>query len=28
MAAEQIAQGLESHDAENPMGLLKYAYGI
>jgi Fe-S oxidoreductase len=28
MAAEQIAQGLEGHDAENPMGLLKLAYGI
>jgi Fe-S oxidoreductase len=28
MAAEQIAQGLEGHDAENPMGLLKHAYGI
>jgi glycerol-3-phosphate dehydrogenase subunit C len=28
MAAEQIAQGLEGSDAENPMGLLKHAYGI
>jgi Fe-S oxidoreductase len=28
MAAEQIAQGLDGHDAENPMGLLKHAYGI
>jgi glycerol-3-phosphate dehydrogenase subunit C len=28
MAAEQIAQGLEGHGAENPMGLLKKAYGI
>jgi glycerol-3-phosphate dehydrogenase subunit C len=28
MAAEQIAQGLEDHDAENPMGLLRQAYGI
>ena len=28
MAAEQIAQGLEGQGAENPMGLLKHAYGI
>jgi Fe-S oxidoreductase len=28
MAAEQITQGLEGHDAENPMGLLKHAYGL
>jgi Fe-S oxidoreductase len=28
MAAEQITQGLQSHDAENPMGLLKHAYGL
>ena len=28
MAAEQIAQGLENHDAEHPMGLLRAAYGI
>ena len=28
MAAEQIAQGLDKHDAENPMGLLKHAYGL
>jgi hypothetical protein len=28
MAAEQIAQGVDGHDAENPMGLLKYAYGL
>jgi Fe-S oxidoreductase len=28
MAAEQISQGLDGHDAENPMGLLKHAYGI
>jgi Fe-S oxidoreductase len=28
MAAEQIAQGLEGHHAENPMGLLKHAYGL
>jgi len=28
MAAEQIAQGVEGHDAENPMGLLKHAYGL
>ncbi|MGB5164456.1 MAG: heterodisulfide reductase-related iron-sulfur binding cluster [Woeseiaceae bacterium] len=28
MAAEQIAQGLDSQDAEHPMGLLRKAYGI
>ena len=28
MAAEQIAQGLENHDAQHPMGLLRKAYGI
>jgi Fe-S oxidoreductase len=28
MAAEQIAQGLEDHQAEHPMGLLKHAYGL
>jgi len=28
MAAEQIAQGVDGHDAENPMGLLKHAYGL
>jgi Fe-S oxidoreductase len=28
MAAEQIAQGLHDHDASNPMGLLRKAYGI
>ena len=28
MAAGQIAQGLDGHGAENPMGLLKHAYGI
>ena len=28
MAAEQIAQGLEGHAAENPMGLLRHAYGL
>jgi Fe-S oxidoreductase len=28
MAAEQIAQGLEEHDAKHPMGLLRQAYGI
>jgi Fe-S oxidoreductase len=28
MAAEQIAQGLDGHDAENPMGLLRHAYGL
>ena len=28
MAAEQIAQGLEDHDAKHPMGLLRQAYGI
>jgi len=28
MAAEQIAQGLEEHDAQHPMGLLRQAYGI
>ena len=28
MAAEQIAQGLENHVAEHPMGLLRKAYGI
>ena len=28
MAAEQIAQGVDGHDAENPMGLLKFAYGL
>ncbi len=28
MAAEQITQGLDDHNAENPMGLLKHAYGI
>jgi len=28
MAAEQITQGLEGRDAENPMGLLKHAYGL
>ena len=28
MAAEQIAQGLDDHDAQHPMGLLRKAYGI
>ena len=28
MAAEQIAQGLDDHDAESPLGLLRKAYGI
>jgi len=28
MAAEQIAQGLENHEGQNPMGLLRKAYGI
>jgi Fe-S oxidoreductase len=28
MAAEQIAQGLDDHEAEHPMGLLRQAYGI
>jgi Fe-S oxidoreductase len=28
MAAEQIAQGLENHAAQHPMGLLRLAYGI
>ena len=28
MAAEQIAQGVDGRDAENPMGLLKHAYGL
>ncbi len=28
MAAEQIAQGLDEHSAESPMGLLRQAYGI
>ncbi len=28
MAAEQIAQDLEGHDAKHPMGLLRQAYGI
>jgi len=28
MAAEQIAQGLDDHSAEHPMGLLRQAYGI
>ncbi|MDH3274914.1 MAG: heterodisulfide reductase-related iron-sulfur binding cluster [Gammaproteobacteria bacterium] len=28
MAAEQIAQGVDGRDAENPMGLLKLAYGL
>lgn len=28
MAAEQIAQGLDNHVAEHPMGLLRKAYGI
>ena len=28
MAAEQIAQELEEHDAKHPMGLLRQAYGI
>ena len=28
MAAEQIAQGLDDHDAKHPMGLLRQAYGI
>ena len=28
MAAEQIAQGLDEHDAKHPMGLLRQAYGI
>ena len=28
MAAEQIAQNVEGHDAEHPMGLLRKAYGI
>ena len=28
MAAEQIAQGLDKHEAESPLGLLRKAYGI
>jgi Fe-S oxidoreductase len=28
MAAEQIAQGLENHEPESPLGLLRHAYGI
>ena len=28
MAAEQIAQGLDEHTADHPMGLLRRAYGI
>jgi len=28
MAAEQIAQGVDGHEAESPMGLLKHAYGL
>ena len=28
MAAEQIAQGLDKHAAESPLGLLRKAYGI
>lgn len=28
MAAEQIAQGLDSHEPQHPMGLLRQAYGI
>jgi len=28
MAAEQIAQNVEGHDAEHPMGLLRSAYDI
>lgn len=28
MAAEQIAQDLDNHDAQHPMGLLRHAYGI
>ena len=28
MAAEQIAQGLDRHEAESPLGLLRKAYGI
>ncbi|MGI9270673.1 MAG: (Fe-S)-binding protein [Woeseiaceae bacterium] len=28
MAAEQIVQGLDEHDAKHPMGLLRQAYGI
>jgi Fe-S oxidoreductase len=28
MAADQIADGVEGKDGENPMGLLKHAYGI
>ena len=28
MAAEQIAQGLDDHEAESPLGLLRKAYGI
>ena len=28
MAAEQIAQGLENHDAAHPLALLRKAYGI
>ena len=28
MAAEQIAQGLDDHEGQNPMGLLRKAYGI
>jgi len=28
MAAEQIVQGLEEHEARHPMGLLRQAYGI
>jgi len=28
MAAEQIAQDLSDQDGENPMALLKFAYGL
>lgn len=28
MAAEQVAQGLDNHEARHPMGLLRKAYGI
>lgn len=28
MAAEQIVQGLDNHEANNPMSLLRKAYGI
>jgi Fe-S oxidoreductase len=28
MAADQIAQGVDGHEAESPMGLLKHAYGL